>query len=132
VLKFLEKGTYKIMMNCGRGANTKGELLALWCLLYFSSYIKVTQLQLVGDSRVIIDWFSNINDLQVIYLVPWINIIRMMRERFIHLKAQHIYRTYNMEVDQLSKEALLLEEDGIYYAVKSEGESENFERLIIN
>jgi hypothetical protein len=37
-----------------------------------------------------------------------------------------------MEVDQLSKEILLLEEDGIYYAMISEGESENYERLIIN
>jgi hypothetical protein len=37
--------------------------------------------------------------------------------KFQQLKAQHIYREYNKEVDQLSKEALLLDEDGIYYAV---------------
>lgn len=42
VLKCIEKGTYKIMMNCGMETNTKGELLTLWCLLYFASYIKVT------------------------------------------------------------------------------------------
>jgi hypothetical protein len=73
VLKCPEKGTYKIMMNCGRETNTRGELLTLWCLLYFASYIKVTQLQLVGDSKVIIDWFSNVNDLQVISLMPCIS-----------------------------------------------------------
>jgi hypothetical protein len=36
--------------------------------------------------------------------------------KFHHLKAQHIYKEYNKEVDQLSKQALQLEEGVIYYA----------------
>jgi len=51
---------------------------------------------------------------------------------FLQLKAQHIYRAYNKEDDQLSKEALFLDEDGIHYAVGIEGHIEDFERLDIN
>jgi ribonuclease HI len=119
-------------MNCGRGTNTRGELLALWCILFFASYKKVTRLQLVGDSKIIIDWFTNDNNLQVISLQPWMTKIRMLSGSFQQLKAQHIYRVYNKEVDQLSKEALLLDEDGIYFAMDTEGQPENFERLAIN
>jgi hypothetical protein len=56
--------------------------------------------------------------------------IRELRGRFIHLKAQHIYRSYNKEVDLLSKEALLLDKDGIYYAEGNDGNTTNF--IILN
>jgi ribonuclease HI len=60
--------SFRLKMNCGRGTNTRGELLALWCILYFARYKKVTRLHLVGDSKIIIDWFSNDDNLQVISL----------------------------------------------------------------
>jgi hypothetical protein len=48
---------------------------------------------------------------------------------FDQIKAQHIYRIYNKEADEMSKEALLLEEDGIFYAEEHDGHTSNFERL---
>jgi len=63
VLKCSVLGNFKIKMNCGRETNTGGELLVLWCILLFASYKKVTRLQLVGDSKIIIDWFNNDNNL---------------------------------------------------------------------
>jgi hypothetical protein len=71
ILKCPVLGTFRLKMNCGRGTNTRGELLALWCILFFACYKKVTRLQLVGDSKIIIDWFSNENNLQVVSLQPW-------------------------------------------------------------
>jgi hypothetical protein len=56
-------GTFSIKMNYGTGTNTKGELLALWCILYFACLKKVKRLQLVGDLKIIIDWFSHENNL---------------------------------------------------------------------
>jgi len=44
------------------------------------------------------------------------------------LDAQHIYRAYNKEADEMSKEALLLEEDGIFYVEEHDGHTGNFER----
>jgi hypothetical protein len=67
LLKCPVLGTFRFKMNCGRGTNTRGELLALWCILW----------------------------------------------SFQKLKAQHIFRDYNKEANQLSKEAFLLYEDGI-------------------
>jgi hypothetical protein len=57
---------------------------------------------------------------------------KLLSRSFQQLKAQHIYRAYNKEVDQLSKDAWRLDEDGIYFAMVTEGQPENFERLSIN
>jgi len=104
-------------MNCGRVTNTRDELLALWCILFFACYKNVTRLQLVGDLKIIIDRFFNENNLQVFSLQPWMTKIRVLSGKFLKLKSQHIYQKYNKEADQRSKEAFLLDEDGIYYAV---------------
>ena len=58
--------------------------------------------------------------------------IRVLRRNFQQLKAQHIYRVYNKEADQLSNKDFLLDENGIYYAMDTEGQPEKFERLDIN
>ena len=101
----------------------KVEILALWCILYFAHLKKVTRLQLVGDSKVIIDWFTNANNLQVVSLQPWMKKIRDLSRNFTQLKAQHFYREYNKEVDILSKVSLTLEEYGLYFAVVKEGQA---------
>jgi len=63
ILKCPDLGTFSLMMNYDTGTNTRGELLALWCILYFSLYKKVKSIQLVGDSKIIIDGFSHENNL---------------------------------------------------------------------
>jgi hypothetical protein len=62
----------------------------MWCLLYFARYKKVTRLDLVGDSKIIIDCFSNDDNLQVISLQSWMDKIRMLSGSFQQLKDQHI------------------------------------------
>jgi hypothetical protein len=101
-------GTYTLKMNYGRWTNTRGELLALLWILFVVCIKKLTRLQLVGDSKVIIDWFSNENNLQAISLEPWLTKLRSLSENFQQLKAQHIYKIYNKEAGRISKEALLL------------------------
>jgi hypothetical protein len=119
-------------MNCGKGTNSKGELMALWLILYFSYLKQVPRLLLMGDSKVIIDWYTNDNNFQVISLQPWMIKIRALSRHFQQIKAQHIYRTYNQIVDRLSKEALFLEEGGIYCSQVSDGQQEIFERIEIS
>jgi hypothetical protein len=77
--------------------------MALWSLLFFSLHKQVTCLQLIGDSKVIVDWFSYKNNLQGTSLQPWMTRIRQMSGSFQLLKIQHIYMEFNNEVDQLSK-----------------------------
>ena len=51
----IEKDQYfKAMWNCGRGTNNRGELLALWMLLWVAQSYKITNLQVSGDSRIIL------------------------------------------------------------------------------
>jgi ribonuclease HI len=83
VIKCPFLGTFRLKMFCGNGTNTKGELLALWCILYFACYKKINRIQLVGDSKIIIDWFTNDNNLQVISLQPWMSRIRALSGRFV-------------------------------------------------
>jgi hypothetical protein len=52
-----------------------------------------------------------------------------VEREFQQLKAQHIYRDFNKEVDKLSKEALVLDENGLYVAGNTDGGTKFFERL---
>lgn len=53
----------------------------------------------------------------------------MLCGRFQKIKAQHIYREFNKEANQLSKDALVLEENDIYVAENIEGNTKVFEKL---
>jgi len=87
---------------------------------------------LAGDSKVIINWFTNYNNIQVISLQPWMTRIRLLSKYFQQIKVQHIYKNYNDVVDRLSKEALLLDEGGIYISKESYGQHEIFERINVS
>jgi hypothetical protein len=56
--------------------------MALWLILYFSYLKQVPRLLLLGDSKVIIDWYINENNLQVIALQPWMTKVREMHKHF--------------------------------------------------
>jgi hypothetical protein len=81
------------------------------------------------DSKIIIDWYTDNNNLQVISLQFWMKKIRELHKYFQQIKAQHIYRNYNQDADQLSKEALCMVEDRIYYSQVSDGQQKIYERI---
>lgn len=47
---------FRLRMGVGRGTNSRAELLALWGLLFFVKTHCLILQQILGDSRVIIDW----------------------------------------------------------------------------
>jgi hypothetical protein len=49
---------YKWYLNCGIGSNTKAELIGAWATLYIANLISLNNLQILGDSKVIIDWIN--------------------------------------------------------------------------
>jgi ribonuclease HI len=55
ILKCPDLGFYNLKMNCGSRTNTRGELLALWCILYIAHFKQIKSLQLVRDLKIIID-----------------------------------------------------------------------------
>ena len=71
--------SFKLHMDVGRGSNTKDELLALWGLLFFSKQRMITYLQILGDSKVIIDWALDKHQIHVIDLEHWMNRVRALK-----------------------------------------------------
>ena len=61
----------------------------------------------------------------------WMEKIRLLNRSFHQIEAKHIYREYNQVVDQLSKDALPLVDDGIFFAKVLNGHSNSFGRLAV-
>jgi hypothetical protein len=60
---------YRWTFSCGPGTNTSTELLGVWATLHLASIPIIEHLQLIDDSRVIIDWLNHNNKLQSITLL---------------------------------------------------------------
>ena len=61
-----------ICMGCGLGKNTRVELLSLFGLLHFASLIGILDINICGDSKVILDWLNGSSNLHVLLLKHWI------------------------------------------------------------
>ena len=75
----------------------------------------ITDIQILGDSKVIIDWALDKHQIHVMELDHWMNQIRILKAQFKDLRFQHIYREYNLEADDLSKKALNIGTDRIFW-----------------
>jgi ribonuclease HI len=96
----------KWFINCGAGSNTKAELMGLWATLTLATFWSINQLQILGDSRVIIDWINLKSNLHAVNIECWKQKTRELAKNFKDISFQHIYRDHNKEADALSKRAL--------------------------
>jgi hypothetical protein len=83
---------FKWTFNCGPGTNTRAELLGVWETLILASRLHISDLQVFGDSRIIIDWLNYKGKLQVISLDCWKDRIRDLSKTFRSINYSHIYR----------------------------------------
>ena len=84
----------------------KLELLGLWATLTLATYWSINQLQILGDSRVIIEWINHKCNLSTVNIEGWKQKTLELAKNFKDLSVHHIYRVHNKEVDALSKRAL--------------------------
>jgi ribonuclease HI len=84
----------------------KGELMGLWATLALASLWAIKNLQVLGDSKVIIEWINNKGNLHSANIECWKQKTRDLAKTFNDISFQHIYRVHNMEADSLSKRAL--------------------------
>jgi ribonuclease HI len=98
---------YKWYINCGEGTNTKAELLGVWATLTLANMWSIQKIQILGDSKVIIDWLNQKSNLQAIDIEGWKQKTRDLANLFQGISFHHIYRDFNKEADLLSKQALL-------------------------
>ena len=99
-------GRFNIKWNCGVGTNTRSELLALWSILHFARSLGIDSIQIAGDSRIIVDWFKGIFHLEAVLLTYWMDRIMQLKNQFVEISIQHVYRENNVDADLLSKQAL--------------------------
>ena len=103
---------FQAKQNYGRGTNNRGELLALWMLLWITQLYTITNLQVLWDSRAIIDWETNKHCLQSLVLEPYKNKVKELLVGFLQVDM-HTWREFNQDANLLSKQTLQLEEGKI-------------------
>jgi ribonuclease HI len=96
----------KWFINCGAGTNTKAELMGLWATLALASLWSIKNLQVLGDSQVIIEWINNKGNFHSANIECWKLKTKELAKTFNEISFHHIYRVHNKEADSLSKRAL--------------------------
>jgi len=110
VIKTTDAEVYKWTYNCGSGTNTKAELLGAWATFMLAKKLSISSIQVMGDSKVIIEWLMNKGRLKVAALEGWKITIKELTKLFRAIKYQHNYRDFN-----ISKLALEVSEGYLYY-----------------
>jgi hypothetical protein len=85
----------------------KPELLGAWATLTLAKYLNIQNMQMMGDSKVIIEWLKHNGNLQSTAIEGWKRRTLELTTSFSGIHYHHIYREFNKEVDLLSKQALL-------------------------
>jgi ribonuclease HI len=116
------------MINCRPGSNTKAELIGAWTSLILA-HRHTDNLLLLGDSKLIIDWLKGVADFQVAALNSWKERTKDATLLFRNLTFQHIFREANKEADTLSKKALHLTPNQIFYTFWVDGHKGNSYKL---
>jgi ribonuclease HI len=96
----------KWTLCCGRGTNTKAELIGLWTTLLLASFWSLDHLQVIGDSKVTIDWINGSCQLHSFHAEGWKHKTLQLARTFTDISYRHLPRSHNSVADALSKRAL--------------------------
>ena len=56
IIRISDMTVYKWTFNTGPGTNNRVELLGVWVTLFLALRLHLIELQIIGDSKIIIDW----------------------------------------------------------------------------
>ena len=93
----------------GTGTNNYANLMTLKLLLCFSIERNCRQLQVYGDSIVVIKWMNKIHKCRIASLDALYEETTHSLSFFESISFTHVYRERNKEVDKLSKKGLTLQ-----------------------
>jgi hypothetical protein len=80
--------------------------MGVWATLFLANLLALPKIQIMGDSKVIIEWLNERSELRVSSLEGWKKRIQIVMNTFESIQFFHIYREFNKEADVLSKKAL--------------------------
>jgi hypothetical protein len=78
-------------------------------------WLNIEVIQVIGDSKIIIEWLKDKDKLQIVSLMGWMDRINKLKNSFKEIHYTHVYRELNMEAYSLSKKALTKTEGKIIY-----------------
>jgi ribonuclease HI len=91
VLHLTSQHFFHLKLGARIGTNNWAELIALWMLLNFARDKGIRLLQVVGDSKLVVDCFKGRAHLNIIALLPWQRRIRELQETFESISIEHVY-----------------------------------------
>lgn len=100
-----EHHRYLAKLGLGIGSNNFAELSALYNLLHFALSHHISQINIFGDSMVVVNWINNVTNCHAHMLNNLFQNTLTLKAAFEHFSCVHIYREHNSEADKLSKEA---------------------------
>jgi ribonuclease HI len=121
LIKISANSVYKWTFNCGIGTNTRAELLGAWATHILVVRLNIEVIQVIGDSKIIIDWLKDRGKLQIASLMGWMDRINKLKKSFREIHYTHVYRELNKEANFLSKKALTKTEGKIEYNLWVDG-----------
>eukprot|EP00253_Pinus_taeda_P020087 PITA_20087 len=108
ILHINEHHRYLVKMGLGRGSNNFVELSAIRNLLHFALTHQHTNLNIFGDSMMVVNWINNASICHTHTLNNLLYDALTLKAAFNHFSCLHIYREHNSEANKLSKEASIL------------------------
>jgi hypothetical protein len=90
MIKINRSISYKWKLNCGVGTNTRGEVLGVWDLLLMTTILKIYHLQVVGDSKFIINWLNHRSYIQATCFHFWKECIQNLILDISYISLSHI------------------------------------------
>jgi len=70
----------------------------------------VNQLQIFGDSKIIINWANSFQHCHIVRLLPLLEEVLNLKHHFDFISLTHVYRESNFLADRLSKEGVQRQE----------------------
>jgi hypothetical protein len=93
----------------------KGRAHGLMGYTHSGNLVVYKKIQILGNSKVIIDWINKKGNFQGVDIEGWKQKTRDLANSFQDISFQHIYRVFNKEADILSKKAFLEPEARLFF-----------------
>jgi hypothetical protein len=75
--------------------NNGAELLGAWATHFLVVRLNIEVIQVIGDSKVIIDWLKDRGKLQITSLLGWMDRINELKKSFREIHYTHVYMELN-------------------------------------
>lgn len=107
VLYFTPSRSFHFRYDLGRASNNKVNVFTLWLLLTSAKQKGCRNIQVIGDSKLVIDWASQKCHVKNIRLGPIVNIVKELIVSLDQICFSHIYGKLNSIAYELSKQEIL-------------------------